>query len=125
MFSPCLVMCMKVIVKQTMAKQRVTKQTTRLLLHSILVNLGTILVSILECPNSAGMKKLAGLPAKFYSTGFCWNDQNPTGIGGALIRPQMEKCIKAVLTAHGGHTPFSLCTFSNIIQYYLSQYLCR
>ena len=33
------------------------------------------------------MKKLAGLPAKFYSTGFCRNDRNPTEIGGALIRP--------------------------------------
>ena len=35
------------------------------------------------------MKKLAGLPAKFYSTGFCRNDWNPTGIGGALIRPPL------------------------------------
>jgi len=54
--------------------------------------LWNILVSIPECPNSARikgtrMKKIAGLPAKFYSTGFCWNDWIPAGIRGALIRP--------------------------------------
>ena len=54
--SLCLVMCMKVIVKQTMAKQTVIKQTTGFWLHSVLTNLGTIPVSILECPNSTRMR---------------------------------------------------------------------
>ena len=56
MLSPCLVTCMKGIVEQTMAKQTVIKQTTRFRLHSIPANLGTIPVSILECPNSTGMR---------------------------------------------------------------------
>jgi len=50
-------------------------------------------VSIPECQNSTrikgtGMKKIAGLPAKFYFTGFHQNDWIPAGIRGALIRPQ-------------------------------------
>ena len=56
MLSPCLVMCMKGIDKQTMAKQTAIKQTTGFQLHSILANPGTIPVSIPECPNSAGMR---------------------------------------------------------------------
>jgi hypothetical protein len=35
------------------------------------------------------MKKLAGLPAKFHSTGFRRTPRSPTGIGGALIRPRV------------------------------------
>jgi len=34
------------------------------------------------------MKILAGLPAKFYSTGMTRFRQIPAGIRGALIRPQ-------------------------------------
>ena len=52
----CLVMGVKIIAKQTNAKQTAIKQTTRFWLHSILVNPGTIPVSILECPNSAGLR---------------------------------------------------------------------
>ena len=52
----CLVMGMKVVAKQTNAKQTAIKQTTRFRLHSVPVNPGTIPVSIPECPNSARLR---------------------------------------------------------------------
>ena len=56
-------------------------QTNRLWLHSIPAIPWTILVWIPECLDSTGMNDLAGLPAKFYST----------GIMGALIRPPTSR----------------------------------
>jgi len=50
-------------------------QTTGFWLHSIPAIPWTIPVSIPECLDSTGMKNLAGLPAKFYSTGIHQNDQ--------------------------------------------------
>ena len=49
-------MGVKVIAKQTNAKQTVIKQTPGFRLHSVLVNPGTIPVPIPECPNSAGLR---------------------------------------------------------------------
>ena len=46
------------------------------------------------------MTKLTGLPAKFYSTGFRRNDWNPTGIGGALIRPRWQLLATVVTRQH-------------------------
>jgi hypothetical protein len=60
----------------------IAKQTTRfwcILFLSIPQNLP---VSIPESGHSAGMKKIAGLPAKFYSTRMTGFRQIPAGIRG-------------------------------------------
>jgi hypothetical protein len=48
------------------------------------------------------MKKLAGLPAKFHSTGFRQTLRSPTGIGGALIRPPPRSARKQHQEARRG-----------------------
>jgi hypothetical protein len=46
------------------------------------------------------MKKLAGLPAKFHSTGIRRSPQSPTGIGGALIRPPHDDDEDVIIPRH-------------------------
>ena len=70
------------------------KQTNnQILLHSIPVNsaehsgLNSGMPKFHWNKRHQNEKKIAGLPAKFYSTRFRQNDQIPAGIRGALIRP--------------------------------------